>query len=223
MLTTCLREARTEPLRPPADDTIGDLRFRQLLSKEEWDALPVAVRRRFSKRLSNGRTAVYIGDVIETRLTAVGRVWGLLARLIGGPLPTSSDAHVPSVVTVSEDFATGGQMWTRLYARRNGFPQVIRSAKQFAGPTGLEEHVGGGVGMTLRVHVEDGALTFRSVGYFVKVAGLRMPIPRWLTPGPMTIVHREIGEKRFTFTLDVIHPLFGTIIHQVGAFKEART
>ena len=28
------------------------------------------------------------------------------ARLIGGPLPLSRDAHVPSVVTVTEDVAT---------------------------------------------------------------------------------------------------------------------
>jgi len=224
MPATCLREAPNEALLPPvADDTLGDLRFRKLLPREEWDLLPLAVRRRFTKRLSGGKTAVYVGEVIETRMTLVGRTWAFLARLIGGPLPTSSDAHVPSVVTVTEDFATGAQMWTRLYARRSGFPQVIRSAKQFSGATGLEECVGGGVGMALKVSVEDKALTFRSAGYFLKWATLRLAIPRWLTPGAMTIAHREIGAGRFTFTLDVVHPLFGTIIHQVAAFKEAGT
>jgi hypothetical protein len=222
MLAITLREAPNRTLvSPAADDALGDLRFRKLLAKEEWDALPPAVRRRFTKRLSGGKTAVYVGEVLETRLTVVGWVWAFLARLIGGPLPTSRDAHVPSVVTVTEDFVTGAQMWTRLYARRRGFPQVIRSSKQFSGATGLEECVGGGVGMALDVSVEDEALTFRSAGYFLKLASLRMAIPWWLTPGAMTIAHREIGEGRFTFTLDVVHPLFGTIIHQVAAFKEA--
>jgi hypothetical protein len=222
MLAITLREAPNRtPVSPAAEAALGDLRFRKLLAKEEWDALPAAVRRRFTKRLSGGKTAVYVGEVLETRLTLAGCVWAFLARLIGGPLPTSRDAHVPSVVTVTEDFVTGAQMWTRLYARRRGFPQVIRSSKQFSGATGLEECVGGGVGMALDVSVEDEALTFRSAGYFLKVASLRMAIPWWLTPGAMTIAHREIGEGRFTFTLDVVHPLFGTIIHQVAAFKEA--
>ena len=224
MLATVLREAPKETPRPAVgDDALGDLRFRKLLTKQAWDALPPAVRRRFSKRLSGGRTAVYIGEVVETRLTPVGRVWGFLARLIGGPLPTSSDIHVPSVVTVTEDFVTGAQMWTRLYARHSGFPQVIRSSKQFSGATGLEECVGGGVGMVLKVSVEDGALVFRSAGYFLKFVAMRLPIPHWLTPGAMTIAHRETGNGSFTFTLDVVHPLFGKIIHQVAAFKEAGT
>jgi hypothetical protein len=224
MLTTGLREAPNElPLPHVADETLGDLRFRQLLPKEEWDALPLAVRRRFTKRLAGGKTAVYIGEVVETQLTRVGRIWGFLARLIGGPLPTSRDEHVPSVVTVTEDFVTGAQMWTRLYARRSGFPQVIRSSKQFMGATGLEEYVGSGVGMALKVSVENAVLTFRSSGYFLKLARWRAAIPRWLTPGAMTIAHREKGDGHFTFTLDVVHPLFGTIIHQVAAFKEARS
>ncbi len=76
------------------------------------------------------------------------------ARLIGGPLPLSRDAHTPSVVTVTEDVAAKGQHWTRLYARKRGFPQVVHSSKRFQGPTGLEEYVGCGVGMALTIHVE---------------------------------------------------------------------
>jgi len=207
--------------RPPSDDSLGDLRFRALLADDDWAALPLPVRRRFSKRLAGGRTVVYAGEVLETRMSGLGWCLAQMARLIGGPLPTSRDVNMPSVVTVTEDMASGGQIWTRLYARRSGFPQIIHSAKRFAGPTGIEEYLGRGFGMALRIGVRNGALVFRSENYFLEVFGRRFWLPRWLSPGIMTVVHTERGDGRFEFALDVSHPRFGTLIHQRAAFREA--
>jgi len=207
--------------QPAGGGAIGDLRFRSLLSMEEWNALPPQVRGRFSKRLANGVTVVYVGEVVETRMSRVGRVFAQLARLVGGPLPTSADCGVPAVVTVTEDVATGGQIWTRLYARKNGFPQVIHSAKCFSGRTGLEEYVTARVGMALTVHVEQDALVFRSAGYFVRVGERRIALPAWLAPGAITVTHAECGEGEFLFVLDVVHPRFGHIIEQIATFRDA--
>ena len=135
----------------------------------------------------------------------------------------TGNAHVPSVVTVTEDMATGGQIWTRLYARRTAFPQVIHSSKRFAGPTGLEEYVGRGVGMALTVHAENGALIFRSAGYFVELFGRRLSVPAWLVPGALSVTHTELGEGRFTFTLELVHARFGFFIRQLAVFREADT
>ncbi len=68
----------------------------------------------------------------------------------------TNGATGPALVAVVEDERLGGQSWTRLYARPGRFPQTIHSAKRFRGPTGLEEYVGYGIGMALRVTVEDG-------------------------------------------------------------------
>jgi hypothetical protein len=114
-------------------------------------------------------------------------------------------------------------VWTRLYARRAGFPQIIHSAKRFAGPTGLEEHVGFGVGMALTVHVVDAALLFRSAGYFVQLLGRRIALPRWLAPGALTITHGVLSDGWFSFTLDLVHPRFGALIRQAAVFREAGT
>jgi hypothetical protein len=213
-----------QELHDPSIDvcsTIGDLRFRALLTADEWIALPHPVRRRFSERVADGKTVLYVGEVVACALSTVGWLVAQAARLCGGPLPLSRDTQVPAVVTVTEDAATKGQIWTRMYARRNGFPQVIHSSKQFSGPTGLEEYVGGGVGMALTVHVEDGTLKFRSAGYFVRLGNRRLTLPGWLTPGALTVTHRDTGGGRFEFALDVVHPLFGSIIHQAAVFREA--
>jgi hypothetical protein len=206
---------------PGSEDELGDLRFRALMPDADWAALPLPIRRRFSKRLAGGNTAVYVGEVIETQMSRAGWLLAQVARLIGGPLPISRDAHTPSVVTVTEDVATKGQHWTRLYARRSGFPQVVHSSKRFAGPTGLEEYVGRGVGMALTIHVENTALIFRAAHYFVQIAGLRLRLPAWLTPGSLSVTHAELGGGRFLFKLEIVHPRLGRLICQTAAFQEA--
>jgi hypothetical protein len=209
-----------EVAAPPPDNSLGDLRFRALLSDADWASLPLAVRQRFSKRLAGGRTAIYAGEVLETYLSGAGWCLAQLARLVGGPLPTARVSRVPSVVTVTEDMASGGQIWTRLYGRRRGFPQIIHSAKRFAGPTGIEEYLGRGFGMALRIGVQDGALVFSSDSYFVEILGRRLRLPNWLSPGLMTVIHAERGNGQFTFTLEVEHPRFGLLIRQAAAFRE---
>ena len=215
-----LQPQRQSPPNLPPKEALGDLRFRALLSTQDWAALPAAIRRRFSKRVAGGVTVVYSGQVVETKLSRAGWLFAQLARACGGPLPLSRLAGVPAIVSVTEDMATGGQIWTRLYARRDGFPQIIHSSKRFAGPTGLEEYVGHGVGMALTVHVEEGALLFRSARYFFRLGPVSLPLPLWLTPGALTVSHAELGEGRFSFGLDVVHPWFGAIIHQQAVFRE---
>jgi hypothetical protein len=208
-------------LAPGSKPDLGDLRFRALLGEADWAKLPAPIRRRFSKRLAGGHTAIYTGEVIETQMSRAGWWLAQAARLIGGPLPTSRDAHMPSVVTVTEDVASAGQHWTRLYARRHGFPQVVHSSKRFAGPTGLEEYVGCGVGMALTIHVEQEALIFRAAHYFLQVARWRFRLPRWLSPGALAVTHAELGDGRFLFKLELIHPRLGRLIQQTAAFTEA--
>lgn len=215
-----VRQEEQAPTSFISNEPLGDLRFRNLLSAQEWASLPQAVRRRFSKRVAAGETVVYAGKIACTRLTGIGWLIGQVARLCGGPLPVAAFDDVPAVVTITEDMVTDGQVWTRVYARRDGFPQVIHSSKRFGGPTGLEEHVGRGVGMELSVHVEDGQLAFRSVRYFVRFRGWTLFLPIWLSPGALTVTHAEKGDGHFTFTLDVTHPWFGPVIHQSACFRE---
>ena len=135
------------PVAREAGDRLTDDRFRRLVPRADWDALPADVRRRFSKRLCGTAVATYSGEIIWTRLSRIGWLLAQFCRLIGAPLPTNASGPMPAAVTVSEDRTSGGQCWTRLYGRTHGHPQVIHSAKSFAGPTGLEEHIGGGFGM----------------------------------------------------------------------------
>ncbi len=197
-----------------------DARFRRLLNSQSWDKLPAAVRRRFTKRVGPNSLVTYRGKVIETRHSMLGQLFAQLCRLIGAPLPLFHDADCPAVVVVSEDAPSGGQCWTRIYHRRTGFPQVIHSAKRFAGPTGLEEYLGRKLGMALRVRADDHGLVFTSDHYFIMVLKRRLRLPRWISPGRTTVRHRDLGEGRFAFDLELTHPVFGQMIHQQAVFRD---
>ncbi|HEX4694923.1 DUF4166 domain-containing protein, partial [Sphingomonas sp.] len=194
------REAEIIPFpaaRPGPGPEIGDLRFRALIGEEAWARLPGAVRARFGKRVSGCAAIVYVGEVVECRLSAAGWLLAQLGRLIGAPLPLCRAADVPACVSVTEDPAFAGQFWTRIYGRRSGFPQVISSSKRFCGPTGLEEQVGGGFGITLRVEVANGALHFLSDHYFLMVRGRRLLLPKFLSPGVLRVSHVDCNHGLF--------------------------
>jgi Domain of unknown function (DUF4166) len=216
-----MTSARLSNLASSSERLLDDHRFRSLLSDDDWGRLPLAVWRRFSKRLAGGKTVVYVGEIEESRHSRVGWWLAQLTRLIGGPLPTGSEAGVPIIVTVTEDAASCGQVWTRICARSKGFPQVIHSAKRFTGPTGLEEYIGCGISMALRLSVAHEALFFHSAGYFLGLGTLRWPLPEWLTPGRLTVSHADLGAGTFRFSLEVVHPRHGTLIRQTAIFREA--
>lgn len=204
----------------PRDVAEAEHPFRRLLGASAWQALPAAVRARFGRRVVARACVAYVGEVVECRMSRMGWLFANLARLVGAPLPLHTDTGVPTCVAVTEDVAGGGQFWTRQYGRHDGFPQVIFSAKRFAGPTGIEEYLGLGFGIALRIAEEDGALYFLSDHYFLRLGRLRLRFPRWLGPGRLTIGHVDCGGGRFAFTLDLVHSLLGELIHQVAIFAD---
>ncbi|WP_298821209.1 DUF4166 domain-containing protein [uncultured Roseibium sp.] len=202
-------------------ETYQDRRFRDLLGEVAWSALPSSVKRRFGKRLSGGASVVYQGRVVSIRMNLAGRLLAQVARLVGGPLPFDlSSANQPAVVSVTEDIAGDGQFWIRQYGRAAGFPQVIHSSKRFAGPTGIEEYIGAGIGIALRVSASGDALIFESDHYFVQLGTRRLRLPVWFAPGNLTITHRDLGKKNFVFSLTLKSRLFGELIQQDALFHD---
>lgn len=198
-----------------------DARFRCLLEPAAWEQLPTAVQRRFSKRIEGDRIAIYPGVIEKVRFSKLGWLLAQVCRLIGAPLPLHRDCGAAAAVSVSEDGASGGQCWTRVYGRQRGFPQVVHSAKRFAGPTGLEEHIGCGIVMALVVEAIEGGLEFRSDHYVIEIGPWRFRLPGWVEPGRTVVRHLDCGEGAFLFSLELSHPWFGELIYQEGSFRDA--
>ena len=209
--------------QPPHLKALGDIRFRQLLSTTEWYALPKAVRARFGKRVAGGESKLYKGQVTKNEMSRIGYTLAQILRLVGAPLPLETGGiGAPAIVTVTEDKAGKGQFWMRQYGRKTTFPQIIHSAKRFTGPTGLEEHIGCGIGMTLILKVVGADLLFESHKYFIETLGRRLYLPTWMTPGTLTIAHIDKGENNFEFALKLQHPFFGKLIDQTAQFTDVK-
>lgn len=216
-----MKQALARIEAPPRDEgQLADLRFAGLLGAEGWARLPAAVRARFSKRYAPGQSVSYAGVIDTCRMSHVGWLLAQACRLLGAPLPLTRGGGLAAVVTVTEHTPSGGQVWTRVYARPGGFPQVIHSAKMFAGPTGLEEYLGLGIGVALRVEAEPDRIVFHSEHYFLRLGERRMKLPRWLAPGALRIDHIDHGDGSFAFVLDLSHPVLGELIHQHGEFHD---
>jgi len=188
---------------PNKDQVLGDIRFRQLFKTEDWNRLPAPVRRRFGRRVQTGEALIYKGHVEFNRVNIWGRILVNLLRVIGAPLPLDTEnTDAAAVVTVTEapgkNGKHGGQIWMRQYARKDTkhpFPQIIQSAKRFEGPTGIEEYIGGGIGMSLKACVEGKELVFNAEDIFWDI-------------------------KFLAFTLKLEHKWFGKMIDQRVWFQD---
>ena len=206
---------------------LGDLRFRQLFTDEQWNKLPPPVRNRFGRRVKIGEAIVYRGHVEFNKVNRWGRALNIALRLIGAPLPLDTqNAGAAAIVTVTEA-PDGGQVWMRQYAQQTAkrpFPQIIQSAKHFTGTTGIEEHIGGGIGMSLIPLVEGEELVFRAQDIFWDIPGpwknLRLILPRWLGPETLRAGHEEMGNDEFVFTLQLEHKWFGKMLDQRVRFRD---
>jgi len=201
------------------DSPRPDDRFEKLLGRVNWMKLPQAIRKRFGKRFQQGQSVAYQGVVTDMKMSGAGWMFAQAARLVGAPLPFERRSiNQPAVVIVTEDRETNGQFWIRQYGRERGFPQTVHSSKRFAGPTGLEEYIGYGIGMALVLEATPHTLFFKSDHYFLQVPGKRLRLPNWLVPLDLTIGHHELGDHKFAFTLKLKSRIFGTMIEQDAVF-----
>jgi hypothetical protein len=196
--------------------------FRTLLGEQAWRQLPWSVQQRFERDPAPGAAVVYHGYVVSTERSLAGRFWAQVLRVVGAPLPLGAMRRATTTVVVTADADGHGQCWTRLYHQPGRLPQVIRSRKLFAGQSGLEEQVGGGICMALTVSVEMQTLVFRSAGYHWRCSRMKLSLPAWLTPGNVEVRHREEREGLFSFVLTIDHPWYGRVFRQISYFKDAR-
>lgn len=182
-----------------------------LLGPAAWARLPAAVQRRFA---AGHAEACYRGHM-DLRCSALGRVLAWLVKPLRSPLVAARAQGVPTTVRVR---AVGvGVVWERCFEAGVG---CVMSTKELDRDGQLQERTEGGLGMSLDVFEQDGALVFQSRRYFLTLGRWRLAVPGLLSPGTCRVEHRDLGQGQFRFTLSMSHPLWGETFHQTGVFAD---
>lgn len=191
--------------------------FCALLGHEAWTALPSAIRCRFAhEAMPRAAVSVYVGHM-HVHASWMGRIAAHLCTLIGTPVAPYVGRDVPVRVRVFDREDGSGTVWERIYDFVERRVTVI-STKQIDAQGRLVEALSAGLRMRLQVLERDGALHFVSTGYYFDWFGCHIPLPIYLTPGHTHVVHEELGDGLFRFSMTTTHPWWGEVYYQVGDF-----
>jgi len=185
-----------------------------------WHQLHPNIQRRFEHEPESGEVIEYTGKMEIIRRSRMGWLFAKLTRVIGNPLSPYAGQNVQMNVKLSRSNGYPGIYWQRSYFYEGRNPFVVTSLKCENAQGEMMERVGGGFGMKLNVSAEEGSLHFRSTRYFWSAFGLYIPLPHWLAPGCTHVVHKDMEDGSFTFTISMIHPFLGETFYQHGRFHQ---
>jgi hypothetical protein len=186
-----------------------------------WTTLHPDIQRRFDKNPLPGKPLHYTGTLDELRCSRLGRLLGWMSRpFVQGALIPFNDRGVPVDIQVYSRPDCPFIFKQRIY-RLNGRKPIRFTSYMAESERGeVLEYVGMGLGMKLRLRVEDGNLYFTSDGYFWQVGRRRIPLPDLLTPGQTFLCHRNDDPEQFSIRIEIRHKWFGTTFTQAGQFHE---
>ena len=193
--------------------------IRTLIGPAAWARLAPAIKDRFGTSPKEGEVRIYSGIMEKVACTWFGLALAHVGRVLGAPMAWKTGRNVPCDVHVYADHK-GGVVWERRYDFGGANPIVAKTTKRCDGRGRLLECFGTTAGMTLKVFEENAELHFVSEDFFLRIGKWKVLLPNAFSPGTLHVTQKDEGEGNFRFTMDVTHPVFGTIATQDGVFRQ---
>lgn len=190
------------------------------LLADDWKLLHPRIQQRFSTEPAIGEQICYRGTMEKVECSFSGKLFAHLTRLIANPLTPYEGENIPIDVVLYRKQGLAGVYWQRTYHHPEKTPYTVTSVKRADRHGNLTECVGAGFGMILKVKTQNGDLHFRSSRYFWEFGKLRIHLPHIMTPGETLVMHEDLGNGYFRFTISMNHIWLGTTFYQTGIFKE---
>lgn len=196
----------------------ADVDFEQLVGREGWWRLAPDIRKRFTEKPTLRQPIRYLGVMQRVGGSCIGAVLAQCCRLIGTPFAPYRAADVAVAITLRFE-PSGGVIWEREYQYADRPAVTVRSTKRIGDDGALLECVGFGFGMRLAVFEANRALHFLSLRYFWRIGRREFRLPALMSPGTAHVIHEDLGDGRFRFSMTIHHALFGLLFQQHGVFQ----
>ncbi|QWF16984.1 DUF4166 domain-containing protein [Lysobacter capsici] len=190
--------------------------FREVLG-EDWHRLGEVIRRHYFLRAFSDDHVCVEGTMKEVWHSAVAKLLIPFARVFGALVPYRG-ADVPIEVHYNARPDDGTLHWDRVFHFDERPPFHFLSHMEHAGGNSVIEFIRFGVGMRLKVTVEDGALVFRDEGYIWRLFSIDVPLPMGLLLGRAYVEERPVDAERFSMRMTLTHRLFGELFRYSGSF-----
>lgn len=187
---------------------------------DDWHKLNANIQARFIAEPKLESCITYNGTMEVVECSKAGKLFAHLTSIISNPLTPYEGKNIPMDVRLEKRKGLSGTYWSRTYYYPNKQPYTITSAKRQNSAGTMTECVGGGFGMELIISESNGNLQFKSTKYFWQFKNIFITIPDILTPGQTNVLHEDLGDGNFRFTISMTHKLLGKTFYQTGIFNQ---
>jgi hypothetical protein len=186
---------------------------------EKWDYLDDIVKRHYEMAPGTASNVTIHGRMDQVFHSNIAKLFLLPGRIFGALVPYRGE-NIPTEV---RNWTRGDNVKAMFWYRKLQFPgkpqTEFKSRMEYAGGDEIIEFVKYGLGIRMRMSVNDGALVFTSTGYVWDMGWARVPIPTWAILGDAQIIEKGISEYDFYIDFNMVHPLFGRTFGYSGEFK----
>ena len=185
---------------------------------EDWFRLDEAVRRHYDLTPGQESEMNMNGTMQEVDHSRIAKLYLIPGRVFGALIPYRGENVAVSVRNWTTTANRRAMFWHRVFDFGTNRKAVFASRMEYIGGNEIIEYVRFGLGIRMRLSVENGALIYRSSGYQWDIAAAKLPIPTWLILGDGEIVETGISDTEFSMSFRMRHPVFGKTFSYSGNF-----
>jgi hypothetical protein len=195
--------------------------FQKVLA-EDWDRLGSVIKRHYFLRPFSEDYICVRGEMSEIDHSFIAKLFLPFGVLFGAVVPYRG-RNVPVDVHYNTSKANANIYWDRVFKFSDQRHYHFKSYMEPVRDNEVIEFVRFGVGMRLKVTVENGAIVFRDCGYIWRIFGRDIPIPVNLVFGHAYVEERPIDDNTFSMKMILTHPIFGVLFRYEGKFLLGET
>lgn len=186
---------------------------------EQWDLLDNIVKQHYEMAPGTTADVTIHGRMDQVFHSNIAKLFLLPGRIFGALVPYRGRDIPTEVKNWTKEDNLKAMFWHRTLQFPDKPLTEFKSRMEYAGGDEIIEYVKYGLGIRMRMSVNEGALVFTSYGYVWDIGLARIPIPTWAILGNAQIIERALSDKEFYIDFNMVHPLYGRTFGYSGVFS----